>query len=74
MRGLVSDMKSKDVSIQMIRILSMASIILCHLVQELNNSTIAKTGQIFNVGVYIFLFLSGWLYGQKTFRMLSTGC
>lgn len=64
MRGLVSDMK-KDVSIQMIRILSMSSIILCHLVQELNNSTIAKTGQLFNVGVYIFLFLSGWLYGQK---------
>jgi len=55
----------KDVSIQMIRVLSMFSIILCHLVQELNNSTIAKTGQFFNVGVYIFLFLSGWLYGQK---------
>lgn len=61
-------MKNKDVSIQMIRILSMTSIILCHLVQELNNSTIAKTGQFFNVGVYIFLFLSGWLYGQKSIQ------
>lgn len=58
-------MKTKDVSIQLIRILSMFSIILCHLVQELNNPTLAQTGQLFNVGVYIFLFLSGWLYGNK---------
>lgn len=58
-------MKEKNVSIQVIRICSMFAIILCHLVQELNNATIAKTGQFFNVGVYIFLFLSGWLYGKK---------
>lgn len=57
--------QQKDVSVQMIRIISMFSIFLCHLVQELNNTTIAKTGQFFNVGVYVFLFLSGWLYGNK---------
>lgn len=57
--------EKKDVSIQMIRILSMFSIILCHWVCELNNPTIAKMSQFFNVGVYIFLFLSGWLYGKK---------
>lgn len=55
----------KDVSLQMIRILSMLSIVLCHLVQEVNDATIAKMGQFFNVGVYVFLFLSGWLYGNK---------
>lgn len=71
MGGLISNMKNKDVSIQMVRILSMVSIILCHLVQELNNITIAKTAQFFNVGVYIFLFLSGWLYGQKNIQNIS---
>ena len=55
----------KDVSLQMIRILSMLSIVLCHLVQEVNDATIAKMGQFLNVGVYVFLFLSGWLYGNK---------
>lgn len=49
----------------MIRIIAMLSIILCHLVQELNNSGIAKIGQVFNVGVYVFLLMSGWLYGKK---------
>ena len=61
-------MKNKDVSIQMVRIIAMFSIILCHLVQELNNTDIAKMGQFFNVGVYIFLLLSGWLYGGKEIR------
>lgn len=57
--------KSKDVSIQVIRVISMFSIIICHLVQEVNNPLLAKTSQLFNVGVYIFLFVSGWLYGGK---------
>lgn len=48
----------KDVSIQIVRICAMFSILACHLVQELNNSKIAQLAQFFNVGVYIFLFLS----------------
>ena len=55
----------KDVSIQIVRICAMFSILACHLVQELNNSKIAQLAQFFNVGVYIFLFLSGYLYGNK---------
>lgn len=55
----------KDVSLQIIRIISCLWIILCHLVQETNNKYIVFTSQFFNVGVYIFLFLSGYLYGNK---------
>lgn len=55
----------RDVSIQIIRIISMLLIILCHLVQEMNNNYLAMSAQFLNVGVYIFLFLSGYLYGNK---------
>lgn len=41
-------MKNKSVSIQLIRILAMFSIILCHLVQELNDPLLEKAGQLFN--------------------------
>ena len=58
----------KDVSIQIVRICAMFSILACHLVQELNNSKIAQLAQFFNVGVYIFLFLSGYLYGNKKIK------
>lgn len=57
----------KDVSLQMIRIISTFSIVLCHLVQELNSDMLAATGQFFNVGVYIFFVISGYLYGERTF-------
>ena len=55
----------KNVSIQLVRIIATVLILLCHLVQEFGNTTIAMTGQFFNVGVQIFLFLSGYLYGKK---------
>lgn len=58
----------KDASIQIVRIFSMFMIIICHLVQEFNNSLIIKTAQFFNVGVFIFLFLSGYLHGKKNIK------
>ena len=54
----------KEVNIQLIRILSMLMIILCHVVQEYGK-LLSLTAQFFNVGVYIFLLLSGFLYGNK---------
>ena len=39
----------------------MASIVLCHLLQAYDN----RWAWIFNVGVQIFLAISGWLYGNK---------
>lgn len=58
----------KDISIQITRIVAMFSIIICHLLQEVGNEKIATLSQFFNVGVYIFLFLSGYLYGNKNIK------
>lgn len=55
----------KDVSLQLIRIISMFSIILCHFFNEFCNSPVSNLSQLFNVGVFVFLFLSGYLYEKK---------
>ena len=52
----------KDQSIVFIRTISMLFIIICHVGQYYGSAAI---GQLFNVGVPIFLFLSGFLYGKK---------
>lgn len=59
----------KNVNIQLIRVLAMFSIILCHIVQIFNNKYIAMTGQFFNIGVYIFLIISGFLYSKKNINV-----
>lgn len=58
----------KDISIQIIRIISMLMIIICHILNSMSNSFIIMMGQFFNIGVYIFLFVSGFLYGEKKIR------
>lgn len=52
----------KDSAISLIRIISMLFIIICHVGQYYGSAAI---GQLFNVGVPIFLFISGFLYGKK---------
>ena len=52
-------MNTKNVSIQIIRILSMFLIIACHLVKS------NIVAQFLTFGVYTFLFMSGYLYSQK---------
>ena len=44
------------------RVLGMFMIILCHIGTSIGNSAI---GEIFQVGVQLFLFISGYLYGSK---------
>lgn len=46
----------------------MFMIIICHLVQEFDNQYIQMTSQFFNVGVFIFIFISGYLYGKKEIK------
>lgn len=57
--------KEKNTSIQIIRILSMLLIILTHVVSESGIGIVKNSAQFFNVGVWIFLFISGYLYGKK---------
>ena len=60
----------KDYSISFCRLLAMVFIITCHILQRDNVVTDVGKIQIkwaawFNVGVQMFLFISGYLYGRK---------
>ncbi len=52
----------RDYKISIIRILAMISIVSCHIFQSLD----MQIAFWLNVGVQVFLFMSGYLYGQKT--------
>lgn len=51
----------KDSSISTVRLISLIMIISCHILQGLNN----ETAFWLNLGVQIFFFMSGYLYGKK---------
>lgn len=51
----------KDYSISFVRLVSMLLIIICHIFQFYGN----ELAWWFNVGVQIFLFISGYLYSKK---------
>lgn len=55
---------SKDYGVSFARMLSMIMIILCHMFQFFGN----ELAYWFNSGVQIFLFISGFLYGQRLER------
>ena len=57
--------KEKNVSIQIIRIFSMLLIIFAHIASESSIGIVKNSAQFLNVGVWIFLFISGYLYGKK---------
>ena len=57
--------------ISYLRVFAMILILLCHIVQEYDNLYIQMTAQIFNVGVFIFIIISGYLYGCKEIKEKS---
>lgn len=61
----------RDINIQIIRVLAMFFIIICHIVQETNNKYLIMSAQFFNIGVYIFLIVSGYLYSKKNIEFKS---
>lgn len=54
--------------ITIIRVLSMLSIIIGHLLSSSNVSYIKSLGQFCYIGVTLFFFISGFLYGQKKLK------
>lgn len=56
---------SKDKSISILRVLGMFMILLCHISSWIGISALA---QFFNVGVQLFLLISGYLYGNKIIK------
>ncbi len=55
----------RQISLQILRIFSMLMIVLCHLCNESKIGIFVNLAQLLNVGVFIFLFMSGYLYGRK---------
>lgn len=56
--------KKFDYSVSIIRILATSFILICHLLPQ----NLSWATQFFNVGVYIFLLISGFLYGNKKIK------
>lgn len=54
--------------ISYLRVFAMILILACHIVQEHNNVYINMTAQFLNVGVSIFIIISGYLYGKKEIK------
>ena len=55
-------------SLMVVRVVATLLILACHFVQESNNSLLILSAQFLNVGVSIFFFLSGFLYGNKDIK------
>ena len=54
-------MKKRSIELDAIRVLAMLLIILCHIFLEQG----IMWGEYFNVGVIVFLFLSGYSFGKE---------
>lgn len=54
-------MKKRDYAISIIRVISTGFIVICHMMKFYN----CELAWWFNVGVQIFLCMSGWLYAQN---------
>lgn len=52
-------------SISAIRLFATILILCCHFVQTFENSIIQMSAQFFNVGVSIFIIISGYFYGKR---------
>lgn len=55
----------KKVNVQIIRIISMILILVCHFLEESNYGILKNLAQFFNVGVFLFFLISGYVYSNK---------
>ncbi len=61
--------KDYDYSISLLRVFAMFSILACHISSLIGISSLA---QFLNIGVQIFLLISGYLYGKKNIKNYGT--
>ena len=54
--------RSESVAISYLRVLSVTAIVACHFLQYLDS----RWAWVLNLGVQVFFFISGYLYGHKT--------
>lgn len=63
---IINNISLRNPAITLSRILGMIFIVLCHIIQYYSFIPMSESlGQFFNCGVYIFLFITGYLYGGK---------
>lgn len=62
MQNVISQSESKAISL--LRVIAMGTIVVCHLLQGYDNPYC----YLFNIGVQVFLAISGYLYGCKTIQ------
>lgn len=67
--------KERDYSISFVRFVAMVSIIVCHIMQRDGVASDICGAKVewcawFNTGVFMFLFVSGYLYGKKKIETL----
>ncbi len=65
MKGIQSKMNNKNKSIQLIRVVAMFMIIFDHIFCKISFPMQAMIVQVMNSGVFIFLLISGFLFGNK---------
>ena len=53
--------RQESIAISYLRVLAMVSIVCCHFMQALGN----HWAFVFNIGVQVFILMSGFLYGHK---------
>lgn len=53
--------QQESAAISYLRVAAMTSIVVCHFMQALDN----HWAWVFNIGVQVFLLMSGFLYGHK---------
>ena len=63
------EMKNKSLAISTLRVFAMISIVICHLLQYYES----PLSNVFNVGVQIFILISGFLYGRKIIERNNWG-
>ena len=63
---------SEKTSISLIRVFATILILLCHILPTFENSILQMSSQFFNVGVHIFLIISGYLYGKRKINSNTT--
>lgn len=64
MKNGVNTAITKNYSISILRVVGMFSIVFCHFFSWLGFSFLS---QFLNFGVYLFLFISGFLYANKKY-------
>ncbi|MBR1675821.1 MAG: acyltransferase family protein [Clostridia bacterium] len=56
-------MRQKYVFVNWLRAISCLLILLCHVVGQSGNAYIRMSGQLFNIGVFLFFIMSGFCFG-----------